>query len=96
MVRNKAKKLEIRTARTFSESFKKQKVRELTQKQISIAALCSLYNISRTSVYKWLYKYSPHYQQKTKLVVEMESETQKTKLLLHRVSALEQVIGQKQ
>ena len=50
MVRNKAKKLEIGTARTFSESFKKQKVRELTQKQISIAALCSLYNISRTSL----------------------------------------------
>lgn len=95
MAQNKTK-LEIRKARIFSNAFKKQKVKELIQKQISIAELCRLYGISRTSVYKWLYKYSPHYQQKTKLVVEMESESQKTKLLLHRVSELEQIIGQKQ
>ena len=79
MAQNKTK-LEIRKARIFSNAFKKQKVKELIQKQISIAELCGLYGISRTSVYKWLYKYSPHYQQKTKLVVEMESESQKTKL----------------
>jgi transposase len=44
--------------RYFSEEFKKQKVKELEQKLISIKDLVDLYQISRTTVYQWLYKYS--------------------------------------
>lgn len=88
--------LEIQQKRTFSEAFKREKVKDLVEKRVSIKQLCSLYEISRTAVYKWLYAYSPHHEQKTILVVQMESEAHKTLLLLQRVAELERVIGQKQ
>ena len=67
-------KLEIRQRRTFSEAFKRQKVQDLIDKKISVKELSELYKVSRTSVYRWLYRYSPHYQQETSQVVQMESE----------------------
>lgn len=89
-------KLEIRTNRVFSEEFKKSKVKEIVEKQITVNQLSRLYGVSRTSVYKWIYKYSPNYQKKTTLVVEMESESYKTKRLQQQVAELERIIGQKQ
>jgi transposase-like protein len=89
-------KLKIKVVRNFSEEFKRAKVKELEQKQITIPKLVTLYGISRTSVYNWLYQYSVHYKQGTRLVVELESESKKTERLLKRVCELEQVIGQKQ
>jgi transposase-like protein len=92
----KKPKLEIRQPRIFSEEFKKSKVRELVEKKITVIQLCSLYHISRTSVYNWLYQYSPHHSQRTTLVVQMESESHKTKRLLEKVAELERIVGQKQ
>ena len=82
--------------RCFSEDFKRSKVKELEEKQISIGKLVSLYGISRTSVYKWLYKYSKGYKKGTRLVMELESESKKTEGLLKKVCELEQIVGQKQ
>jgi len=82
--------------RIFSEDFKKQKVKELDDKTISICQLVILYSISRTTVYKWLAKYSVHYHKETKMVVQMESETHKLQLVLQRQAELERIIGQKQ
>jgi len=89
-------RLEIRRKRIFSEEFKRTKVKELEAKQVSILQVCKLYEVSRTAVYKWLYKYSPHYQRSTNLVVQMESEEYKTQQLLQRLAELERVVGQKQ
>ncbi len=89
-------KLEIKQQRSFSEAFKREKVKDLIEKRISIKQLCSLYEVSRTSVYKWLYTYSPHHEQKTILVVQMESEAYKSQMLQQRVAELERIVGQKQ
>src|SRR3954471_14971381 len=89
-------KLEIRQQRYFSEQFKRAKVKELVEKRLTIKQLCQLYNVSKVSVYKWLYQYSPHHQQKTTLVVQMESEALKTQQLLQRIAELERAVGQKQ
>jgi transposase len=89
-------KLEIRQQRYFSEQFKREKVKELVEKRLTIKQLCQLYNVSKVAVYKWLYKYSPHHQQKTTLVVQMESEAHKTQQLLQRIAELERAVGQKQ
>ena len=89
-------KLEIRTRRYFSETFKKEKVQELIDKRTTIQKLSDLYGLSRTSVYNWLYQYSPHYAQKSRQVVEMESESQKTQFYQNRVAELERIVGQKQ
>ena len=82
--------------RIFSEDFKKQKVKEFDDKTISICQLVTLYSISRTTVYKWLAKYSVHYHKETKMVVQMESETHKLQAVLQRQAELERIIGQKQ
>lgn len=91
-------KLQIQTkhSRYFSEAFKREKVKQIVAKQISIQELSKLYEISRTSLYNWLYRYSPHYQKGTKQVVEMESEALKTKALLSKVAELERMLGRKQ
>ena len=44
--------------RGFSVEFKRIKVKEIVEKRISIGQFCKLYQVSRTSVYKWLYQYS--------------------------------------
>jgi transposase-like protein len=82
--------------RHFSEDFKKLKVKELELKQITVAKLVCLYDVSRSTVYKWIYKYSIHHQKATRLVVELESESQKTERLQKRVAELERIVGQKQ
>jgi transposase len=88
--------LEIKSRRSFSEAFKREKVKDLVEKRISMKQLCSLYEVSRTAVYNWLYAYSPHHEQKTILVVQMESEAHKSQMLQQRVAELERVVGQKQ
>src|SRR5258706_5123254 len=89
-------KLEIRTVRYFSEEFKRSKVKELIEKQITVTRLSRLYGVTRTAVYKWLYQYSGYYKQKTNLVVQMESESYKTQRLQQQVAEMERTIGQKQ
>ena len=81
--------------RYFSESFRREKVKEVINGRLKVRELCSLYGLSRTSVYKWLYLYS-EVEKGVKTVVQMESEAFKTKVLQQRVAELERVIGQKQ
>lgn len=81
--------------RVFSESFKKMKVKELIEKRIKISELCRLYSVSRTSVYNWIDLYSQT-PKGVVTVVQMESESKKTKVLLQRLSEYERIIGQKQ
>jgi transposase-like protein len=82
--------------RTFSVSFKRQKVYELDHKLTSVTEISREYGITRSAVYKWLRKYSSHYQSATKVVVQMESEQEKTKKLQARIAELERVLGRKQ
>jgi len=90
------KKLELRQRRIFSEEFKRQKVQLLIEKKISIPELSELYKVSRMTVYRWLYKYSPHHQKGTVQIVQMSSEMEKTKQLQKQLAQTEQIVGQKQ
>jgi len=90
------KKLEISVRRTFSEEFKRQKVQLLIEKKISIGDLSKLYQVSRMSIYRWLYRYSPHHKKGTVQVVQMESEAEKNRVLLEQIAELERTVGQKQ
>jgi transposase len=68
-------KLDLREQRCFSEEFKKSKVTELIEKQVTVTELSRLYGVTSSSVYKWLNRYSPNHEKKSILVVEMESES---------------------
>jgi len=82
--------------RYFSEDFKKKKVRELERKITSIPDICRTYSVSRTSVYRWIYKYSVMAKKQVKQVVEAKSDTERIKALEARIKELERIVGQKQ
>lgn len=82
--------------RYFSEDFKKQKVQEIEHHLTSISEVCKTYEVSRTSVYRWIYKYSLNLKRGTKQVIEAMSDTKKIKELEKRIKELEQLVGQQQ
>lgn len=82
--------------RTFSESFKRQKVAEIDAGKIKISDIVKEYGVTDTNVRKWLKKYSLTHKPAIKMVVELESEAQKTAQLAKRVAELERIVGVKQ
>lgn len=89
-------KHQVRERRTFSEALKRRLVSDLEDKVTTIREICELYSVSRTSIYRWMYKYSPHYKKGTVQVIQMDSESKKSNQLYSRVQELEAVIGRKQ
>ena len=85
-----------RRRRSFSENFKKEKVRELESGVTQIVDLCRQYEVSDTAVYKWLKLYSSKGEVKEKMIVESLSDTQELLRLKKQVADLERMIGQKQ
>jgi transposase-like protein len=82
--------------RSFSEEFKKEKVRELERNISSVSDICKTYMVSRTSVYRWIYKYSAMAKKQVKQIVEAKSDTRKIRALEERIKELERIVGQKQ
>ena len=82
--------------RSFSEEFKKKKIRDLERNITSIPDICKTYSVSRSAVYKWIYKYSVMAKKQVKQVVEAKSDTQKIRALEERIKELERIVGQKQ
>lgn len=85
-----------RQMRSFSLEFKKKIVKEIELKRVSIKDVVTLYDVSRTSIYKWIYTLSKHYEKGTKMVLELESEAERTKYLQRKIAELERALGQKQ
>ncbi len=85
-----------KTIRHFSVEFKKQIISQLDANLIKLSEIARLYEVSQVSICRWRKLYSKHYEKPTKLVIEMESEALKTKVLLERNAELERIIGQKQ
>jgi len=88
--------LKAQQNRYFSADFKKKRVRELEKNLVCIADICKTYHVSRTSVYRWIYKYSSMAKREVKQVVEAKSDTRKIQLLEERIKELERAVGQKQ
>lgn len=82
--------------RYFSVDFKKKRVEELEKNLVSVCDICKTYQVSRTSVYKWLYTYSTMAKQQVRQVVEARSDTKKIQQLEDRIKELERIVGQKQ
>lgn len=85
-----------RQNRYFSEEIKRQKVKDLEKNLVTVSELCREYQVSRTSVYRWIYQYSVNRKRQHKQIVEKSSDTRKIKELQDRIKELERVIGQKQ
>lgn len=87
---------EERRKRTFSEEFKREKVKEIERKQTTVLQVSKAYQVRPNNVYKWMDKYSIKDKNGVRLVVEMESETKRVLTLMQQVAELERIVGQKQ
>ncbi len=85
-----------RQHRTFSDSFKIQKVRELETGKTKVIEICKQYEVSTTSIYRWLNKFGTMDNKKERLIVEADSDTKQLLELKKRIAELERIIGQKQ
>lgn len=85
-----------RLRRSFSENFKKAKVKELENGITQVNDLCRQYEVSTTSVYRWLKLYGSKGETKERMIVENLSDTQELLRLKKQVADLERTVGQKQ
>lgn len=85
-----------RTQRYFSEDFKRKKVREIEGNVATITEVAREYQVSKTAVYKWIYKYSAMRKKGVKQVVEAKSDTVRITRLREEIQQMEQLVGQKQ
>lgn len=88
--------LEQRRRRSFSESFRKAKVRELELGLTSPTELKKAYEVSYSTIYRWIYKFGGMKSKKEKLVIEVESDSVRLVELKKRIAELERAVGQKQ
>ncbi|HAH25649.1 MAG TPA: transposase [Prolixibacteraceae bacterium] len=86
----------LKHCRYFSSDFKKKRVQELEHNLVSVSDICKTHKVSRTSVYRWVYKYSNMARKQVRQVVEAKSDTKKIELLEQRIKELERIVGQKQ
>jgi len=86
----------IQRKRVFSEELKLKIVKQYEKGEVTISEIIKFYEVSGTSIYNWIYKYS-NYQKKSIQVVEMsKSSTQKIKDLEFKIKDLERTVGVKQ
>jgi len=85
-----------RHLRCFSDSFKLQKVREIETCKSTVSDICKQYQVSGTSVYRWLTKFGLMKDKKERLIVETQSDTKELLALKKKVAELERIVGQKQ
>lgn len=85
-----------RIPRYFSESFRRTKVKEIERNLTTVTAVSREYELSRSAVYKWIYKYSLFRKRQIRQIIEPMSDTQKIKDLQARIRELERLVGQKQ
>ena len=87
--------IDERQRRNFSEGFKRQKVREIISRRVTITEVSKAYEVSQTAIYKWIDLYSGK-QKPERTIVESKSDTTKILALQKRIAELERVLGQKQ
>ena len=85
-----------RTRRYFSEEVRREVVMKIERNQLGISQASREYEVSTTSIYNWMNRYSVHLKKGNILVVEKKSRTQKVEQLNRRLAEMERIIGQKQ
>ena len=91
-----SKNQSVRIPRYFSESFRRLKVREIERNLTTVTAVSREYEVSRTSIYGWIYKYSLFRKRQIRQIIEPMSDTKKIEELQSKIKELERMVGQKQ
>jgi transposase-like protein len=86
---------EQKTHKTFSESFKKEKVKLIESGKMTVRQICKLYDVGNSSVYKWKKKYG-RLPKDEHVVIEKDSDYKKVLLLLKEIDNMKKLIGEQQ
>jgi transposase-like protein len=86
----------LRQRRTFSPTLRKDIVRLIESGKISVAAASREYDVSKTTIYRWIYRYSTYNKKGAVLVVDKDSQAEKLKQMQQKIAELEQAVGHKQ
>lgn len=87
--------IEARTRRTFSKEFKQTKVRQFESGIVTVGEVAREFEVSTTAVYKWVERFGTR-DKSTQVVVQLESEERRSRLLRQELHELERVVGRKQ
>lgn len=85
-----------RQRRRFSEEIKKEVVKRIDRGEQSISSVRRELEVSFTTIYRWLGKYSVTYRKQERLIVEKKSYQSKVKQLESELEALQAALGRKQ
>jgi transposase-like protein len=85
-----------RRRRTFSDTFKRDKVRQIELGLIRLSEVSKQYNVSYTAIYRWLRKFGVHKETPERIIVETMSDTRALREMKERLAELERLVGQKQ
>jgi transposase len=89
-------RLQSKRTRYFSEEVRREVVKKIESHQLSIAQASREYEVSPTSIYKWMYRYSLYLKKGIRVVMEKKSRANQIQSLQDRISELERAVGQKQ
>jgi transposase len=85
-----------RRRRSFSATFKRDKVREIELGLVRVSEIKRQYSVSETAIYRWIRKFGSPKEATERLIVETMSDTRALRELKERVAELERLVGQKQ
>jgi transposase-like protein len=86
----------LRQRRTFSPTLRKDIVRLIESGKLSVTAATREYQVSATSIYRWIHRYSTYNKKGAVLVVDKDSQAEKLKQMQQKIAELEQAVGHKQ
>jgi len=82
--------------RFFSEDVRREVVKKIESRQLSITQASREYAVSPSSIYNWMYRYSLYLKKGIRVVMEKKSQKEKLKSLQEKIDQLERAVGQKQ
>lgn len=85
-----------RRRRTFSDTFKRQKVKEIELGLVKVSEVRKQYQVSNSAIYNWISKFGTANEKPERIIVETMSDTRALQDLQKRLAELERSIGQKQ
>jgi|SRR5690606_11580481 len=90
------KGFQIKPQRIFSLELRKQIVGQIERKELTVIQAVREYEIGgKQTVYNWLYKYSATLKKGTRMVMEKDSQENKSQELRSRIKELEAALGRK-
>lgn len=86
----------IKRRRSFSESFKKARIKEFEKGQLTVSEISREYKINTKVIYDWIHKFSAYSRKGVQVIVEEKSLTKNNQKLREENKELQALAGRQQ